>query len=384
MSGGFYIPALTNILTAQGLDSQVIQWAWLAGPVAALLSPVCVGALADNRFAGQKVMGWSGLASGALLVAAFWLLENQFSTTAFLLTFFLASVLAAPMWSMLAGLSMAHLRDGGREFPIVRLGGTLGWMLAGAATSYLLNADSSPVAGYAGGLVRVTGGLLAFCLPATPPPGHSRSLRTLLGVDAFRLLRERDHLVFFSVTALLSVPLAAFYMWTPRHLADLGDQTATATMALGQISELGAMLLMASLMGRFRVKSLLGLALSLSVIRYLFFAWSGVSGSTVGLVIGISLHGMCYTFYFITAQLFIDRRVAPELRSQAQGLLSMVSNGVGMLFGTVAVRALYDQTVAADHGGWVLFWAILAGLLLILTVVFSFSYTGLPAAKKSR
>lgn len=379
MSPGFYVPALTNLLTAKSLGPDIIRWAWLTGPVAALLSPVCVGALADNRFAAQKVLAWIGIASALLMGLAFLCLELPVSPWVFVALMFASAVVAAPMWSMLASISMAHLRAGPKEFPIVRLGGTVGWFCAGFVTSYLLEADGTVVSGYAAAAVRLVGGLVAFCLPHTPPPGRSRSLRTLMGLDAFRLLRERDHLVFFVVTALLSIPLSAFYMWAPRHLADLGDTRATATMALGQISEIVAMLVMASLMTRMRVKTLLGLALVLSALRYFLFAWSGAADTRTGLVIGISLHGMCYTFYFITAQLFIDRRVPQGMRSQAQGLISLFSNGIGSLVGTIAVARLHEAVVVADGGGWIVYWMILGGSIAAITVGFLLTYVGVPA-----
>lgn len=384
MSVGFYVPAMTNILTAQGLGSDVVQWAWLAGPIASLLSPVAVGALADNRFAAQKVLGWAGILSAALVAAAFRCLESSLSPWWFITLLFGSSIIAAPLWSTLASVSMSHLTFGEREFPLVRLGGTIGWMLAGFATSWILKADTSPVAGYAGAGIRLLGGFMAFTLPNTPPPGRSRSWRSLMGFDAFRLLKERDHFVFFTATALLSMPLAAFYMWTPKHLADLGDLKPTWTMALGQFSEIVAMLLMASLMTRFRVKSLLILALGLSAVRYGLFAWSGITGSMVGMWIGVAIHGMCYTFYFITAQMFLDRRVPLGVRSQAQGLLSLFSNGIGTLLGTIAVRHLYDLVVGNDQGGWAVYWAILGGMIALITLGFAVSYVGVAASTKSR
>lgn len=381
MSPGFYVPVLTNILLRAGLDSSELQWAWLAFPLASMISPLWIGALADNRFSAQRLLGWAGLISALLLGAGFLALDAGLSPWWFLILFFASSVIGASMWSTLAVICMRHLRHSERDFPVVRLGGTLGWLAAGYVTSLVLNADASPVAGYAAAIVRFLGGLLAFTLPDTPPPGRSRSWRTLMGFDAFRLLRERDHLVFFVTTALLSMPLVAFYMWLPRHLEETGDPQVAATMAMGQWSEIAAMLLMAALMSRFRVKTLLLTALGLSVLRYALFAWSGYSGERTGLLTGIALHGLCYTLYFITAQLFLDRRVAPELRGQAQGLLSLVSNGIGSLLGTILVRVWYDRTAADDGGGWLSYWGWLGASIAVLTLGFAWFYRGVPAAR---
>ena len=376
MGPGFYIPSLTNLLISKGLSSEMIQWAWLSAPIGALLSPVLVGALADNRFSSERVMGFLGFGSSAMTFAAFYALEHGSPAWVFVVLMFGIAIIFAPMWSMLASVSLANLKDSDREFPIVRLGGTAGWFMAGLMISFVLNSDASVAGGYAAAGIRALSGICTFFLPKTPPPGASRSLRSLLGLNAFGLLKERDHCVFFVVSALLSIPLAAFFMWTPTHLAELGDTKPSASMALGQVSEVLAMLAMVSLIRRFRLKTMLAAALILSALRYALFTWSAMVDSRTGLLIGISLHGMCYTFYFITGQMFLNRRVPAEMRSQAQGLLSLFSNGIGALVGTVAVRMLYDQTVANGEGGWAVYWAILTGMIVAITVGFLLSYRG--------
>lgn len=383
MSPGYYTPALSNILHAKGLGSEWIARAFLAGPVAALISPLIVGALADNRFAAQKLFGWISIISAGLLWSAFWVLDHGASAWWFIGLLGASSVVAAPMWSMLISLSMVHLKSGEREFPIVRVGGTVGWMVAGYLTSYVLFADSSAVAGYAGALSRLVGGAAAFFLPHTPPLGKSRSIRTLLGLDAFRLLKERDHLVFFSVTVMLSIPLASFYMHTPMHLKAMGDDTSTATMSVGQFSEIAAMLLMPLVMIRFRVKTVLMVALGVFCVRYGLFALAGVSGHSQWLTAGIALHGLGYTLYFITGQLFLDRRVLPGLRSQAQGLLTLASNGVGALTGTMIARVIYDLTVEVGQGGWTVYWCIQAGCVALSMPILAIFYRGVPVSRQS-
>lgn len=376
MAPGYYIPAMSNILAAKGLGSAWLAWAFAVPPLASVISPLIVGSLADNRFAAQKVFGWIGIASSVLLAAAFRALEVGWSPWWFIGLLAGSSVMASPMWSMLSSICMVHLKSGEREFPLVRLGGTLGWMGAGFLTSYVLMADGSPVAGYAAAATRFAGGVAAFFLPATPPVGSSRSLRTLLGLDAFRLLKERDHLVFFTVTTLLSIPFAAFYMHTPPHLVELGNRTTSATMTIGQISEVVAMLLMPLVMLRYRVKTVLMIALLLSALRYVLFAVAGATGGTPWLITGIALHGLCYTLYFITGQLFLDRRVDPSMRTQAQGLLALCSGGIGSLVGTVFAKYLHDIAVANQHGGWTAYWLVQAACIAVCVPVLAIFYHG--------
>ncbi|WP_265593904.1 MFS transporter [Haloferula sp. BvORR071] len=379
MAPGYYTPAIPNILRAKELGSEWLSRAFLAGPVASMISPLIVGALADNRFSAQKVVGCSGIFGAVCLAAAFSVLDRGGNPWTFIILLACGSIVSAPMSSMLASIAMAHLKDGEREFPIVRLGGTLGWMAAGYITSYVIFADASPKAGYAAAITRCACGVFAFFLPDTPPLGRSRSWRTLLGLDAFRLLKERDHLVFFSVTMLLSIPLAAFFMHTPMHLSDLGNKTPTATMTIGQISEIAAMLLMTVVMTRFRVKTVLMVALILSALRYALFGVAGITNSSPWLIGGIALHGLCYTLYFITGQLFLDRRVEPGMRTQAQGLLSLVSNGVGSVIGTLLSVKLYDFTVGAQHGGWSTYWWIQCACIAICVPILAIFYHGIAA-----
>lgn len=382
MAPGYYTPAIPNILKAKGLGSEWLSLAFLAGPVASMVSPLIIGALADNRFAAQRVVGCIAILSSIFLASAFAVLDHGGDPLIFICLLTCSSVVAAPMASMLASISMAHLKSGEAEFPVVRLGGTLGWMAAGYITSFVIFADASPKAGYAAAITRCTCGMFAFFLPHTPPLGNSRSLRTLLGLDAFRLLRERDHLVFFSVTTLLSIPLAAFFMHTPIHLSALGNDKPTATMTIGQISEIAAMLLMSVVMTRFRVKTVLMVALALSALRYFLFGIAGVTGGSAWLIGGITLHGLCYTLYFITGQLFLDRRVEPEMRSQAQGLLSLVSNGVGSVIGTLLSVRLHDFTVGAGHGGWSTYWFIQGACIAICLPILMIFYHGVAASRK--
>jgi nucleoside transporter len=382
MAPGYYTPAIPNILKAKGLGSEWLSLAFLAGPVASMISPLIIGALADNRFSAQRVVGFCGIISSCFLASAFAVLDRNGPPAFFISLLACSSIVAAPMASMLATIAMAHLRSGEEEFPIVRLGGTLGWMAAGYITSFIIFADASPKAGYAAAITRCVCGISSFFLSNTPPLGNSRSLRTLFGLDAFRLLKERDHLVFFSVTTLLSIPLAAFFMHTPMHLFALGNDKPTATMTIGQISEIVAMLLMSVVMNRFRVKTVLMFALGLSALRYGLFAVAGMSGASGWLIAGISLHGLCYTLYFITGQLFLDRRVDPGMRTQAQGLLSLASNGVGSVIGTLLAVRLHDFTIGSNNGDWATYWWIQCACIAVCIPVLAIFYQGVAASNR--
>jgi MFS family permease len=377
MAPGFWMPALTNILKARGLEGWVAM-VFVVPPLCALVSPLIGGALADQRIAANRLYAWTSLLGAASLFAAFFTLQGSWNPWWFVVLLGFYSLFSAPAWGLLTTVALTHLSHGERRFPLVRLGATLGWMGGGMMTSFILNSDTSPVAGMASGGVRLLGGLAAFMMPHTPPLGRGTSWKSRLGLDAFKLMKQRDHLVFFSVTALYSIPLTAFYMYAPELLKVLGDQRPTGTMAIAQLTEIVAMLLVGSVMLRFRVKTVLMWSLGLSVVRFGMSAWAGGSGSIYWHLGGIGLHGMCYTFYFITAQVFMDRRVDPGLRGQAQGLLALVTGGVGPLIGAVVCGWLRTHLVADGVHGWMEFWAALATMILICFVIFGVFYRGLP------
>lgn len=375
MTPGFWTPALTNILKARGLEDWVAL-VFVVQPLCALISPLIGGALADQRVPANRLFAWSSvLGSGALLVA-FGALQRGWNPWWFVVFIGAYTLLSAPGWGLLTTVALGNLADGERDFPLVRLGATLGWMAGGMATSYLLQADTSPVAGLAAAGTRLLGGLAAFMLPHTPPLGRASGWRSRLGMDAFRLMRHRDHRVFFIVTALYSIPLVAFYMFAPQLLKVLGDARPTGSMAIAQLTEIAAMLLVGRVMLRFRVKTVLLWALGLSTLRFGMSAWAGYSGLYFWHLGGIALHGICYTFYFITAQVFLDRRVDPGLRGQAQGLLALVTSGIGPLVGATMCGMLKSRLVPDGVHGWEAFWGILSAMIGGCFVIFAVFYRG--------
>ena len=373
MTPGFWLPPLTNILQAQELGAWVAA-AFMVPPVCALVSPLIGGALADQRVAADRLYLWTSLAAGVFLLAAFGCLDAGLNPWWFLILLGAHAIFSGPSWGLLTTTALTHLPNVERQFPLVRVGATLGWMAAGAMTSYLLHADVSVKAGYAAGVARIVGAFLAIPLPYTPPLGKSSSWRSQLGLDAFQLLGQRDLCAFFTVTTLFSIPLTAFYMYAPELLKVLGSTHATATMAIAQFTEILGMLVLGRLMLCFRMKTVLLWALGLSVLRFGMSGYAGHSGLIAWHIGGIALHGICYTFYFITAPVFLDNRVDPGLRGQAQGLLGLVIAGIGPLLGAWVCGWLRDHVVTADGHGWLAFWSILAGMIALCFVILAVFY----------
>jgi len=373
MGPGMWLPGLTNMIRAAGWGNEWVAWAFLIMPIASLLSPLFSGALADQKVAAQTLAGWICLMSTATMAAAFSFLRPDGSPIWFISLFFITSVIAAPLWNLVITIAMTHLPRPEQQFPQVRLWCTLGWIIGGWCSSLVLRADASPLAGYAGAVCRVALAALVFACPHTPPRGVVGTWRSLLGFDAFRLLREKDLRVLLIASALLSMPIASFYMHTPAHLSDLGDQRPTFTMSFGQWSEVGTMAVTGWLMLRYRLKTLLLAGLMFSVARFTIFSYSGYQQSMPGLWTGIATHGICYTLFFITGQIFLDRRVDAGMRGQMQGLLGLMTNGVGTLIGTLFLKWLHAMTVER-HGDWGTYWLILSIFTTLCLIWFARSF----------
>jgi len=379
MGPGMWLPGLTNAILGVGWGHEWVAWTFLIMPVASLLSPLFSGALADQKIAAQRLAGWICLLSTVTMVAAFSFLRPDGSPWCFLLLFFITSVIAAPLWNLVITIAMTHLPRPEQQFPHVRLCCTIGWILGGWFSSLVLRADASATAGYAGAACRIVLAWLVFVCPNTPPRGVAGSWRSLLGFDAFRLLRAKDLRVLLIGSALLSMPVASFYMHTPEHLRDLGDQRSTFTMSFGQWSEVATMAVTGWLMLRFRLKTLLIAGLLFCVARFVIFSFAGFHQVVPGMWFGIAIHGICYTLFFITGQIFLDSRVDVGMRGQMQGLLGLMTNGIGTLLGTLGLKWLHSITVEAS-GDWGTYWLVLAIFTTICLVWFAIAFQQKSAA----
>lgn len=378
MAPGFWLPALTNILRAQGLSDWVAV-AFAVPPVCALVSPLIGGALADERMAAQKLFAWCSLIGAVALLLAFGALDAGMGPWWFIAGLGLYSLVSGPTWGLLATISMTHLQNGPKQYPLVRVAATFGWMAAGFVTSYVLRADTNPESGYASAFVRMCAGGCAFLMPHTPPLGLGLSWKRALGLGGFALFKNRNHAVLLGVTGVFSVPLVAFYMYAPEMFRALGDATPTATMTVAQWSEVVAMFLLGMLMVKYRLKTLLMCGLGVSVLRFGMSGYAGLVSSIPWHVAGVALHGVCYTIYFVTAQVYLDRRVEPELRGQAQGLLALMSAGIGPLIGAFFCGWLREVCVTDDGQGWHVFWWVLSGIIAACWVAFGLLYKGMRA-----
>ncbi len=366
MAWGMWLVPLSTLLQARGLQS-ILPFAFATTAVSAFVSPLIFGAMADRHASPVLVLRGLAFCCAVTVSVATWSIQHAWPPAVVLLLIQVFSICVVPTGSIATTIVFASLRDSKKEFGPLRAVATLGWMCGCWAIS-LLGADASIVAGYAGAVIWAALAGFTFFLPSVPPPppkGRSTFLERM-GWDALVLLKNHDHRVVFITAALFSIPLAAFYPYTPVHLRDLGFERTSALMSMGQITEIFAMLALAGLFATLRLKWIFAAGLGFGVVRYVLCAFD----SKLWLLTGVTLHGLSFTLFFITAQIYLNERVDAAWRARAQALMSLMISGVGNLFGYLG-SGLWFRVCGSGAGGtrWPVFWG---GLALAVSAVLTF------------
>ena len=370
---GLWNPALPNIL--ESYDALwVMPYATAVGPIVAIFSSLMFASLADRRIEAQKLLGIVTLSGSVFLWLSFSVLSWGWNPWWYVLLQGFNALISAPMWALLTKIALVNLPDPQKKFPLYRLWGTVGWIVAGVLVSWL-HLDASAEAGKIGAVVRLMLGGICFLLPVTLPKGEkAKNWKQALGFDAFSLFSDRSLRVYFIAATLFAVPLAAHYMYASRllnELATLNTQQGlvsdiitwllpgpTAQMTLGQFTEIAAMLTMSWLGARAKVRPLVIIAMLFGLTRFALYAAAGHYGLISLMWLGVSLHGPTYTFFSITGQMFVDRRVSDGMRGQAQALLGLMGGSIGNTAGALSCGLLFSATGAGQSWiAWTLFWS---------------------------
>ena len=363
---------LGNALHATGTQ---VGLAYMTPAIAAILTPFAVGMIADRFFSTERVLAFLHLSGAALLYFA--TMQTTFSGFAWI---FLAYTLCyMPTLALTNSISFDNMKDPSREFPSIRVLGTIGFIAVGL-TIGRLGADATALPLRIGAAASVVMALYCLTLPHTPPhaAGKPLSARDVLGLDALALLKDRSFAVFVLGSFLLCIPLQFYYAFTNPFLNEIGVTGAAGKMTFGQMSEIFFMLLMPWFLVRLGVKKMLLIGMAAWTTRYLLFA-NGNAGSAMWMLyIGILLHGVCYDFFFVTGQIYVDQRADVKIRAAAQGFIALVTLGAGQAIGSwlsgVVVDANTHPVGAVMHHDWFAIWLVPAigafAVLLIFAALF--------------
>lgn len=376
---GAWAPTLGNYMSAEGIGDW-IQLAYALGPIACIIGPFFLGMVADRFFDSEKLLGVLMLIAGAAMC----MMPSAAGTNLFLPLLGLHALCYFPTLGLTASLAFHHLKNQEKEFPVVRVFGTIGWAAIGLFMGYVLQADASATPLYIGGGAALFLGLYSFTLPYTPPPsrGQSTSWKQIAGIDAFNALKSKSFVVFLAAAMLIFIAFGTYFPYAPLYFSAINAEVFTGTnlfanpsgeMAWGQVSEIFFMLLIPFFFRRLGVKWMLLLGMLAWVVRFAIFALGGSVEMYWFIMIGILIHGICYDFFFVTGQIYIDKKTAPEVRGQVQGLLVLLTQGIGFFLGTQLSGAYvntFGDNGQLDIAGWGTFWTIFA----VATFVFSLAF----------
>jgi nucleoside transporter len=342
----------------------------------AIVAPFIVGMIADKFFAAQKILGVLHLLGAGLL----YLLSTKTEFDSFYSLLLVYMILFMPTLALVNSISLNQMANAEKEFANIRVWGTIGWIVAGLTIGWMAweaSPKSLNITFLVASAVSVGLGVFCFFLPNTPPPkaGKSVSISETLGLDAFKVLADKNYLVFFIASILICIPLAFYYGQANQFLNEVGLTSAAGKMTIGQMSETLFLLLMPLFFVRFGVKQMLLIGMIAWVLRYALFAYGNVDDHLWMLYVGIALHGICYDFFFVTGQIYTDQKAGENVRSSAQGLITLATYGLGMYIGFYVAGMYVDQNVL--EGGahnwnkiWIFPCLFAAGISMMFWVFF--------------
>ena len=373
--GSWLVTLGTFLGTALHASGTQVGLAYMTPCLAAILSPFFVGMIADRFFATERVLAALHLVGAGLLYLA----TTQTTFGGFAWLFLAYTVCYMPTLALTNSLSFDNMRDPAAEFPRIRVLGTIGFIAVGLLIGRL-GADATALPLRIGAATSVLMALYCLTLPHTPPhaAGKPFSARDVLGLDALSLMKDRSFAVFVLGSFLLCIPLQFYYAFTNPFLNEIGVTGAAAKMTIGQMSEIGFMVAMPWFLTRFGVKKMLLIGMAAWTARYLLFAHGNATSGMWMLYLGLLLHGVCYDFFFVTGQIYVDQQADVKIRAAAQGFIALVTLGAGQAIGSWLSGVVVDR-FATVHDGvpthhWFYVWMVPAvgafAVLLIFAALF--------------
>jgi nucleoside transporter len=342
----------------------------------AIIAPFIIGLIADRFFAAQKILGVLHIAGAALL----YYISSQTAFGSFYSLLLIYMIIYMPTLALVNAIALNQVTDAEKQFSGIRMWGTIGWIAAGLIIGWMAweaKPETLGITYKVAAIVSVAFGVYSFFLPNTPPAkaGKDVSIAQVLGLDALKILNDKNYLVFFIASILICIPLAFYYGSANQFLNEAGMQSAAAKMTMGQISETVFLFLMPFFFKRFGIKTMLLVGMLAWVLRYLLFAYGDVDNGLWMLYLGIILHGICYDFFFVTGQIYTDQKAGEGVRSSAQGLITLATYGVGMYIGFYMAGLFTDKykTSETTHN-WQTIWLMpclfAAGISLMFFIFF--------------
>lgn len=368
--GSWYVTMgtfMTRILGSTGIQ---IGAAYSALAIATMISPFFVGMIADRYFAAQKVMGVLHLIGAILLLIA-----SKITTNApFYWVIMLYSLAYMPTIALSNSVAFRQMTDPGRQFPVIRVFGTIGWVISGFMIA-LFGIEQTPGTFYMAAIVSLALGIYSFILPDTPPQAKTpSSAKSIMGIDAFILFRDKPYLIFFVAAIFVCIPLSFYFGFANLFLNQAGMPNAAGKMVYGQISEALFILAIPFLFNRIGVKKMLLIGMTAWLLRYICFAYGNMGANLWMLYTGIILHGVCYDFFFVTGYMYTEKKSNERIKNAAQGLFTFVTYGLGMFIGTWVSGFVTNYYSEGQVYQWRDIWFVPAYIAVAVLICFIFFF----------
>jgi nucleoside transporter len=346
--------------------------------IGALVSPFLIGVIADRYVPAQRLLGVLHLLGAGLL----WWISQQTTFSVFYPSLIVYTLTYMAGHGLINTITLTHAPNPAKWFPIVMAAASAGWIAAANVVNFAKLADNNGMFTLACG-VAVAIALYSFTLPNTPPKGDAGpvSAGKLLGLDALKLFKDRSFAVFMVCSFLICIPLSFYFTWTGAFLSEMNVADYASKMTLGQVSEVGFLLLLPILLPILGAKRIMILGMAAWAVRFALFAYFHEQPTATWMVLGgILLHGMCYDFIFVMGRMYVDKAAGDSLRASAQGLHAVFTLGAGMFVGSwLSGVVAQNYTNAQNVHDWKAIWLVPALMSAVLIPVFLALFREKPA-----
>ncbi len=368
--GSWYVTMGTYLDKVLHASGGQVGAAYGAMAIATIISPFFVGMIADRFFAAQKVLGILHLAGAVLL----YLISSTDNPDSFYWLLLLYALLYAPTLALTNSVAFRQMKDPGKEFPSIRVLGTIGWIATGWLLDkvFKITTEELVFTFKMAAVVSAALGIFSFFLPDTPPKSSSTktSFSQILGTDSFVLFKDKSFVAFFIASILICIPLSFYYSFANLYLTEAGMQHVTSNMTFGQFSEAFFILLIPFFFRKFGVKWMIAVGMIAWSLRFVFFSFGNAGAAEWMLFAGILLHGVCFDFFFVTGQIYTDNKAGEKIQSAAQGMITMATYGIGMWIGSTLSGIVKDYFTVNAIVAWKSIWMVPAGIAAAVLVIF--------------